>query len=236
MVKIPISEIFGWSSRAWHYVLNNTDIIKEIYGQEKLKILEIGASQNSAVSIYFDETNSDITIGYKSSKANFALNKKIEQLKSEYKLCSNYRVEETNIFSIQGRYDLIIMKSVLGGVVKAHEDQSTLDELLYQLCKNNLNSKGALITIDNGRSILEPFLKFSRARRNGWRPFRVGDISFATQQVGFGLLSSVSFSTRFGLCGSYVDTILFYFDFVLNKLYCRNPAIICTVIKRGDIV
>ena len=236
MSKIPLTTIYGWSADAWHFTLSRSRLVAKIKRKRHLKILEIGASQNSACSIYFDNTISDITIGYKSFKAPSGLNIKLRNLKTEFGLESKYQLKKIDIFSVPGKWDIIIMKSVLGGIIKSYDDNSNLKKLIQQLCVDNLNDDGSLITIDNGHSYLEPFLKFSRARKKGWRVFKLGEIPFVSEQIGFGVLCSFALSSRFGRIGSKIEKIFFSIDLILSKLFYKRPAVICSIIKKKSLL
>ena len=127
------------------------------------------------------------------------------------------------------------MKSVLGGIIKSYDDNSNLKKLIQQLCVDNLNDDGSLITIDNGHSYLEPFLKFSRARKKGWRVFKLGEIPFVSEQIGFGVLAHLP-SSRFGRTGSKIEKIFFSIDLILSKLFYKRPAVICSIIKKKSLL
>lgn len=124
-----------------------------------------------------------------------------------------------DLLALEGRWDLIVMKSVLGGVHRVHDSAlADVHVTLERLIGRNLNPGGLLVTLDNGRTMLEPLLARLGARRNGWRFFRCADLPPAQDRYGFGFLSAASAATRWGGLGRRVDDALYGFDLLLSPL------------------
>jgi hypothetical protein len=130
-----------------------------------------------------------------------------------------------DVRNLHGRWDLIVLKSVLGGVHRAHDSTpADLGATLSDIVHNHLETGGWLITLDNGRTVLEPLLARFGARRNGWRFFRRGGFLPADACYGFG-------ATRLGRLGRLVDDALYGIDCLLTPFlgctagpctfYCR---------------
>ncbi len=140
--------------------------------------------------------------------------------------------------ALDGTYDLIILKSVLGGLFR--DGATTVAEVnayLAQIAARNLNEGGHIITCDNGVSLFEPLLRRRGARRGQWRFFRPGDLSVATVQFQFGCLSAFSLSSRIGMVGKLVEeAVLYPFDLLLSPLFRRFSTVIISVIPKlpGD--
>ena len=124
-----------------------------------------------------------------------------------------------------GRWDLIVLKSVLGGLHRTHD--SRLDEVhatLERLRTQHLRPGGWLLTLDNGRAALEPLWSRFGARRNGWRFFQAQDFPPAAERHSFGVLSSFSAATRWGAVGQRIDDALYLADRALTPL-ARQHAV-----------
>lgn len=120
--------------------------------------------------------------------------------------------------ALQGQWDLIVLKSVLGGLHRMNH--STLIEVhatVAQLMRH-LTPGGWLVTLDNGASAVAPLLAGVGARRNGWRLLRRGDLPAPTFYASFGVLSSFSAATRLGPLGEVVDGALYLADRLLSPL------------------
>ena len=134
---------------------------------------------------------------------------------------------------MKGTYDLIIMKSVLGGVFRKDEDNiGHMNNLLSKLVVTNLNDDGLLVTLDNGISYFESILAKMGSRSYKWRFFTYGEITKSVEQVGFGVLSAFSFKSRLGKVGAIIEHIIFYLDCFLFYIFKSHPSVICTVLKK----
>lgn len=135
------------------------------------------------------------------------------------------RYTRQDVTALQGRWDLIVLKSVLGGVHRVHD--STLADVhatVARVIDGHLNPGGMLLTLDNGRTALEPLLRHAGARRNGWRFFAREDWPPAQERHGFGVLSVASAATRLGAVGRLVDDGLYALDCALSPL-ARQHAV-----------
>ena len=83
---------------------------------------------------------------------------------------------QRDLHALAGRWDLIVMKSVLGGVHRTHNSRlADVHATLERLRTQHLRPGGWLLTLDNGRTALEPLWSRFGARRNGWRFFAAED-------------------------------------------------------------
>ena len=126
------------------------------------------------------------------------------------------RYTQQDARKLHGRWDLIVMKSVLGGIHRVHD--STLADVratLTDIAGNHLEPGGLLVTLDNGRTALEPLLSHLGARRNGWRFFARDDFPPADACYGFGTVSAFSAATRLGWLGRRIDDALYGIDRLL---------------------
>jgi hypothetical protein len=127
------------------------------------------------------------------------------------------------------------MKSVLGGLFRINN--STLDDVhsfIYGLTKRVLNEKGALISVDNGKSFLEHILSNYGARKNKWRFFLKSDLNMSVNQFSFGLIQSFSVGTRLGFLGDFIDNCLVYpVDYALCKIIRNKPTVILSIFLKN---
>jgi len=108
---------------------------------------------------------------------------------------------------------------VLGGVHRVHDSSlADVHATLSKIVHNHLEAGGLLVTLDNGRTLLEPLLARFGARRNGWRFFRRGDFPPAAACYGFGVVSAFSTATRLGWLGRLIDNALYGVDRLLMPL------------------
>lgn len=138
------------------------------------------------------------------------------------------RYSQRDVHALRGRWDMIVMKSVLGGVFRTHGPQSgslaDLHALLHKLRRDHLQPGGWLVSLDNGRTALEPLLAPFGARRNGWRFLARQDFPAADFAAHFGVLSAFSAATRLGAPGQGVDNALYAADCLLSPL-ARQHAV-----------
>jgi hypothetical protein len=123
------------------------------------------------------------------------------------------------------------MKSVLGGLFRKNSSSiSDATDFIGSLVSRTVKREGLLISIDNGKSILENTLSRFGARKNQWRFFKKSELNRSIRQTEFGVLSSFSFETRLGYVGYILDNYVIYpLDLILFKLWRHNPTVIVSV-------
>lgn len=138
---------------------------------------------------------------------------------------------QADVLNFEGRYDLVLMKSVLGGVFRKNESKiDDVEALIEKICSHHLTSGGILVSLDNGESILERIMNNFGARKNGWRFFKKDQLG-ADYQVTFGVLSAFSFATRLGFVGKWLEECIYYVDFLLSGMLKSKPTVIGSVFK-----
>ena len=124
------------------------------------------------------------------------------------------------------------MKSVLGGVHRlGRSSLADVHTTLEQLVARHLRPGGLLVTLDNGRTALEPLWSRFGARRNGWRFFTRDEFPPAAAAYGFGLLGSFSAATRLGRPGRWIDDALYGADLLLSP-WVRRHAVLLHVYRK----
>jgi len=224
--------LFGWNSDAWYRVLEKTEAFRVLKAQKGLRILEIGAGTHSACSLIFSRAAESINIGYWDDTARPHLNALINEYTSNY--CDvNCSLIKTDINDLPGKYDIIIMKSVLGGIFRNCSDTPlAINNCLKYIVTENLNHGGYLITLDNGEGGLHPISKIFGSRRNNWYFVKTSDFIGYAEQTSFGCLSLFSFGTRMGEFGRILDRVTYFMDIFIGKITKVSPTVICTVYRK----
>jgi hypothetical protein len=89
-------------------------------------------------------------------------------MKKIYK-SNNVDVLQLDLLNLVDQYDLIIMKSVIGGLCRK-DGEIKANQILKKIKANNLKEGGAIISLDNGRSIFHKITEYFQfgARKNNW--------------------------------------------------------------------
>ena len=158
-----IRECVFWSSEVWsrpfiEYLENNQSI------KDLNTFLELGAGEYSSLSPYFLSLGKKTTCSYfYSEKSKYYAEDSLRKirLRNDY-LIEKYEIEgeieykRIDIFELEERYDIIFLKSILGGLYRYDEsDIKEVNNLIEIIRNNNLSKNGHLITIDNGKSLFE---------------------------------------------------------------------------------
>ena len=223
---------FGWNYKAWEIPFRR---LKIDFLSPDMRILEIGASRYSILGLAFDGMVNEIIVGYYDEKEKVFLENYLAKVQRLYPLQSKYIVRKIDAFSLDGKYSLILMKSVLGGLMRTDtSDLEMVENFLNQLVNNNIKRNGAIVTLDNGKPFFQPLLKYFGARRNKWRYFESSDFRNFDEQHLFGTFSAFSLETRLGSIGSFIDNqILYPLDVCLEKMGSKR-TIIATMYRKHN--
>ena len=219
---------FGWNYKSWSHAFK----VSNFQLPNRLdRILEIGASRHSIVSLIFDGLASEIVISYYTDDQREGVEQYLASVRQRYHLKSKYVLEKIDATSVEGSFDVVIMKSVLGGLFRQNSSTiSDVTDFIGSLISRTVKPEGLLISIDNGKSILESTLSRFGARKNQWRFFIKSELNRAIRQTEFGVTSSFSFETRLGYVGYILDNYVTYpLDLMLFKFWRYNPTVIVSV-------
>ena len=222
---------FGWNHKAWSHAFR----VSNFQLPNRLdRILEIGASRHSMVSLIFDGLASEIVISYYTEEQRQGAEQYLTSVRQGYNLKSKYVLEQIDATTVEGSFDIVIMKSVLGGIFRQNSSTiSDVTDFIGSLILRTVKPEGLLISIDNGKSILESTLSRFGARKNHWRFFRKSELNRAIKQTEFGVISSFSFQTRLGYVGYIIDNYVIYpLDLILFKFWRYNPTVIFSVFNQ----
>jgi hypothetical protein len=176
---------FGWSTRAWARPWR--DFVRAHPGLHVGDALELGAGPRSSLAPLLLGLAERVECSVYDSAALpavRALNAGLLDAGHHARL----RYSQHDLRTLEGRWDLIAMKSVLGGVFRLHDSRlADVHAMLARLVQRNLKPGGLLVTLDNGRTALAPLL--ARAVRGAMaggcsraptcrRPMRITDLAF----------------------------------------------------------
>jgi hypothetical protein len=151
---------FGWSTRAWARPWR--DFVRAHPGLHVGDALELGAGPRSSLAPLLLGLAERVECSVYDSAALpavRALNAGLLDAGHHARL----RYSQHDLRTLEGRWDLIAMKSVLGGVFRLHDSRlADVHAMLARLVQRNLKPGGLLVTLDNGRTALAPLL--ARAR------------------------------------------------------------------------
>lgn len=219
---------FGWSARAWSRPW--LDFVRAHPGLQLREALEIGAGSRSSLAPLL----LDLAQRVECSAHDAAMLPAIEALNARVLSADErQRVVYTrqDARALSGCWDLIVLKSVLGGLHRMHDSSISDVHATIEGLQAHLNPGGLLVTLDNGRTALEPLLARLGSRRNGWRFLLHEDFPPADACYGFGVLSVGSAATRLGWLGRRIDDGLFLLDCVLSP-WARRHAVLLHVYRR----
>lgn len=219
----------GWSARAWLCVWRGVMQAIDDAGQGDWRCesaLEVGAGVHSALAPLLLARAQRVEC----SALDAATLPVIEQRHAAMLApedAARISTSVQDVRALHGRWDCIVMKSVLGGLFRMSDVDGVahMHALIARLRREHLTEGGWLISLDNGRTALEPLFAHFGARRNGWRFFAAGDFPPAQAACGFGALGAFSAATRLGAVGHAVDDALYTADCALSPLVRRHAVL-----------
>ena len=235
-MRALVEDCCGWNRKVW------ADAIEFGLAQfpERLagrKVLEIGAGRHSTIAPIFSVKGAETVCSYFHLTKEDIENGQFKIIMDKYHLDKIATIEQ-NIFDIGGKYDLIVLKSVLGGICRSN-DYGKLREIVDKLFLENLKEDGAIFTIDNGDiNLFRSVRRFWGAGRNEWTYFTEEKVtsSLCAYNVaikGFGFLNIGS--AKFLLQGNYefINDIVYYFDKLITRIYTPKwRAVLATIIRK----
>lgn len=212
---------FGWSARAW--ALPWTRFLRSRPGLRLGSGLEVGAGPRSSLAPLMLAFTERVECSAFDAAQLPAIQARNARLLSPPQ-AARITYSRQDVRALQGRWDVIVLKSVLGGVHRVHDSQLADVHATLARLRGHLNPGGLLLTLDNGRAALEPLVARLGARRNGWRFFAREDFPLAAARHSFGVLGVASAATRLGAAGARVDDALYLADRLLSPL-ARQHAV-----------
>jgi len=225
-----MTEVFGWNIEAWSRPF--LCALADFPVRAPADILEIGAGSYSAVGLYFLGGGNRLNVTTYPEAGVPGLQALVRRHAGDS--ADAVRVGCMSAREVTGTYDLVVMKSVLGGLFRLGSSSTDeVDALIAGIVERNLKPGGMLVTLDNGATAIEPLFARFGARANGWRYFVPSDFVGFTRQYGFGLFSSFSLVTRFGRLGKAIEHLLYRLDALVFRLVrVARPSVIVTVYRK----
>lgn len=210
---------FGWSRRAWYRSWRA--FVQKLADWQGDTGLEVGAGAHSSLAPL-------MLAHVKRVECSALHSETLSTIEARNSLLLPASVAERITYTVQdvralkGCWDMIVLKSVLGGVFRTHGVQrgalSQMQELLVTLVREHLRPGGWLVSLDNGRTAFEPLLAPFGARRSGWRFLERKAFPATDFDAHFGVLSLFSTATRLGTLGHGIDNALYAVDTLLSPL------------------
>lgn len=211
---------FGWSSRAWARPW--ADFVRAHPGLRVAEALEVGAGPRSSLAPLLLGLARRVECSAYDAAALPAIEAmNARRLTAEERARVRYSRQDAR--ALTGCWDLIVLKSVLGGLHRVR-DSSLADAhaSVRRLAARHLNPGGLL---------LSPLLAGAGARRNGWRFFRREELPPADERYSYGVCSIASAATRWGALGARIDDALYLADLALTPL-ARQHAVYLSVYRK----
>ena len=113
-------QLYGWNASAWRHVFvrlkPHIKALENITSQ-KLRIIEFGADRGSALTNELTELDASFVITCFKLEDVSSLRAAVIEENMEV------TVRQADVLNFEGRYDLVLMKSVLGGVFRKNESK-----------------------------------------------------------------------------------------------------------------
>ena len=238
-MRLPSEKLFkaafGWNFRAWAHPMRRAH---DLFAREYDHILEFGASKDSILGIAFDGYARIITIGYYAEEDYLPIRSRFEKISAEIPLKSQYQFKLVNALEEDEQYDLVICKSVLGGIFRAKKfSHDQYSEKLLEFIKRLTNKNGFFVTLDNGKSIFDSLPCKIGSRKNNWIFFSLEDFRLNRKVYTFGFLSAFCLETRLGYLGHVIDNYIIYrIDRFASKIFINSPTIILSIYQNNEFL
>jgi hypothetical protein len=201
------------------------------------KVLEIGASSRSSVAPVFARLGSRaVCCSYYNHKRDDICNGQLRAVIEKYQL-DDIPVFELNITEIAGIYDVIVLKSVLGGICRG-QDYNRMQGLIGKMM-THLSDDGFILSLDNGYVGLFHRLRWLwGAGKNDWTYFERDKLisvlsGYEVEVRGFGILNFASPNLLFKKDLEFVNDFLYLVDkIILRLLKVEGSAILSTIVRK----
>ena len=213
---------------------------------DNLNVLELGATAYSTLSPFLAARGANSTVTCYSNGELSKLDETLSLLTQQYGLAKErLHAEQADIFALdqKARFDLVILKDVLGGINRQH-NQAEFRKAVSN-CLSILNPNGHLLIIDKAHSLKVVHLilrKLGVAGRNEWHYFTFDELkqliprgSFETVFAAHGILSFGDFG------GGILQKVADFLDEHCVKKFVPLEkrvvfSLVCTAKVKPDIV
>lgn len=239
-IRALIEDCCGWNKKTWADAVEFAISVLPDDLQGK-KVIEIGVSDRSTVAPILAARGATVFCSYYQKPSGFIENGHLKYIREKYGL-GEIPTFETGIDELVGRYDVIIMKSVLGGIFR-NNDYDGIGATIRRLMRNNVSAGGVILTVDNG--YIGPFHRLRRYRGTGGNSWTYLDrnrlaaalAGLDVMMKGFGYLNVASASLQFGGDYEFLNTLLYSVDkAIVSLLDPIERAVLSTIIRAPSTI
>ena len=235
--RLLVEDCCGWNKKLWAdatiFALSKLD--EDLTNKH---VLEVGAGAYSTLAPIFVKAGATVVCSYYDQPRETIECGQLAVVSEKHNL-DRPKLKKINIFDMEGIYDVIVMKSVLGGIGRAN-DCGTIINIIEQLLKNHVRQNGFIVSIDNGNiNWLTKLRGLLGAGRNGWTYLEptVFEYLFCQSDVrtsGFGFLNAGSMRFLFkNPRAELINDVLYAVDNLVVKLFKpKESAVLATCIQK----
>ena len=233
--RAMVEDCCGWNKKTWadgvEYALSA--LPDDLRGK---RVLEVGASNRSTIAPILAAKGARAVCSYYQKSKGLVENGRLKYIRDKYGI-ADIPTLEANIYDIHGRFDVIVMKSVLGGICRS-SNYDCIRSTIKKLSKDNVADGGVILSIDNGYVTL--FEKLRLYRGKGGRSWSYLDrdkllaclSDFDVVTKGFGYLNVASASFQLGGNFEFINNIVYRVDKALISLFDPSErAVLSTIIR-----
>ncbi len=239
-IRPLIEDCCGWNRRTWAdaVAFAVSALPKDLSGK---KVLEIGAGKYSCLAPAFAALGAEVSCSYYGQSRQAIANGRLREVSKKYGI-TGIDLLELDIHDFTGVYDVIVLKSVLGGICRGGDGEKM--RAVIRGLMEHLSDDGVILTFDNGH--VGPFAKLNTvfgAGKNRWTYFRQEDLRDALADYdhetrGFGFLNvgAARFMFRRDLEAlEAVNNAIHAVDTALLRLFgFRQRAVHASVIRKKN--
>jgi hypothetical protein len=230
-----LEDCCGWNRKLWADALEFAvrNLPEDIAGRA---VLEVGASRFSSIAPVFASQGANVVCSHYGQTSEDIERGQLGFVIRKYGL-GEIPVVELDINELDGTYDIIVLKSVLGGLCRGGDYQRLriiIDELL-----RHVEEDGFIVTLDNGYvALFEKLRKIRGAGRSNWGYFKEHDFASALAHCdirlkGFGFLNFGAATFLFKRDLEFINDSIYFLDKVLVRMLKPNEhAVLATVIPK----
>lgn len=231
-----LEDCCGWNRKLWADALEFalSQLPEDISGRS---VVELGASRYSSLAPIFASGGADVVCSHYGSTRGEIEAGQLGLVTRKHGL-QPIPVVEIDVNDLSGVYDIIALKSVLGGLCRGN-DYARLRGIFRQLL-DHLSPQGSIVTVDNGHvSSLQRLRKLRGAGRNNWTYFRAESLAASIEdgQVrisGFGFLNFGTTRLFGERNAELVNDLVYLIDGALVRAFRpKERAVLATVITKN---
>lgn len=232
-----LEDCCGWNRKLWADALEFalSSLPEDIAGK---RVLEVGASGRSSIAPVFASQGANVVCSHYGETSEEIAHGQLGFIIQKHNL-KDIPVVELDINELNGVYDIIILKSVLGGLCR--DDYRRLRIIINDIL-GHVAENGFIITIDNGYvALFEKLRKIRGAGKSNWAYFKRSDFPSALSHCdvrikGFGFMNFGAATFLFKRDLEIVNDAMYFLDKVLVRVLKPNDrAVLATIIAKRTL-